>query len=72
MINIAHARALTHHVELNIHLGLQAAVFFLQPLHAARIVEREGDKTWPMAGKQLQVVCVETYFRVAGVQVNNA
>ena len=71
LINVAHARAVAHHVVLNIHLGLQAAIFLLEPLHAARIVEREGGDTAD-GGQQLQVIFVETYLRVAGVQVNNA
>ena len=69
LIHLAHARAFAHHVVLHVHLGLQAAIFFLQPLHAARIIEREGGDTAD-GGQQLQMILIEAHLRIAGVQIN--
>ena len=71
LIDVAHARAVAHHVVLQADFVLQAAIFLLERLHAARVVERgRGDAA--DRGQQLQMIFIEARLRIAGVQINDA
>ena len=70
LIHRPHLRTLADHTVFDVDVGLQPAVFVLQPFHLPGVLERHAGCSCD-AHHQLKVVFVESNSRLFGLQVDH-